>query len=61
MWFLKDYELVVKGEFFYMIEIFNVVVVDYNECICMDYFRLLIWFDLEDYGFLIVNLLEFFW
>ena len=58
MRFLKDYELAAKGEFLYTIETLNAAAVDHGERIRMDYLRLLIRFDSEDHGPLIVNLSE---
>ena len=58
MRFLADYQLAAKGEFLYTIESLNANAVDHGERIRMDYLRLLIRFDSEEEGPLIVNLSE---
>jgi hypothetical protein len=56
--FLADYQLAARGEFLFTIETLNATAVDHPEQVRMDYLRLLIRFESEDHGPVIVNLSE---
>ena len=56
--FLADYKRVASGEFLYSIETLDAFAADHKERIRLDYLRLLIRFESEEDGAVIVNLSE---